>query len=177
VNYYIYLSNPAPQPNGLTVDVTVADPTALQWELQPPVSILPGWNNGAVSVNVPSDVPAAVHTSMTATVDGVSATVPVVIEPGLASFTVPATIATGPTGATATGTINLSGKVDTATTVFIQPTDGIATVSPSNVTIPAGQSSASFTISVVPVTSDTPVQIDASLGTTSTESDSIDVTP
>jgi len=83
----------------------------------------------------------------------------------------------GPTGATATGTINLTGQVDTPTTVFIQPADGITTVSPGNVTIPAGQRSASFTISVVPVTSGTPVRIDASLGTTSLESDSIDVTP
>jgi hypothetical protein len=45
------------------------------------------------------------------------------------------------------------------------------------VTVPAGESSATFPISVVPVTTDSPVSILASLGTSVLQSDNIDVTP
>jgi hypothetical protein len=100
----------------------------------------------------------------------------VTIEPGLASFTLPATLSTGSTGATGIGTITLAGPVDTATTVGLQSTWGILTV-PLSVTIPAGESSATFPISVVPVTTDSPVSILASLGTSVLQSDNIDVTP
>jgi hypothetical protein len=110
------------------------------------------------------------------TVDGSTAKTPVTIEPGLASFTLPATLSTGTTGATGTGTIMLAGPVDTATTVGLQSTWGILTV-PLSVTVPAGESSATFPISVAAVTTDSPVSIVASLGTSTLQSDNIDVTP
>jgi hypothetical protein len=107
---------------------------------------------------------------------GVTAKTPVTIEPGLASFTLPATLSTGTTGASGTGTITLAGPVDTATTVYLQSTWGMLTV-PGSVTIAAGKDSASFPIGVVPVTTDSPVSIVATLGTSTLQSGNIDVTP
>jgi hypothetical protein len=128
-----------------------------------------------VEVDV-SNLTAPVHTTMTETVDGVTAKTPVAIERGLASFTLPATLSTGTTGAAATGTITLAGPVDTATSVDLQSTWGILT-GPLSVTIPAGKSSATFPISVVPVISDSPVSIVAMLGTSTLQSGNIDVIP
>jgi len=171
IDYYITLSNPAPA-SGLTVNVTVADPDPLRWQLAPPVRILPGWNNGAVAVNVP-DVATPAHTTMTATVDGVSASVPVTVEPGLASFSLPATIVGGESG---TGTISLGGPVDTPTTVYLQST-GDSLAVPASVTIPAGSYSATFPLTTATVTAESPVSVDAFLGTTMLPSGEVEVLP
>jgi hypothetical protein len=164
------LSNPAPA-SGETV--TFSSPSA-DLELQNTTwSIAPGDDDAYVDVNT-ANVTSAVHTTLVATVDGVSTSLPVTIEPGLASFTdVPATIVGGQSF---TGTINLAGPVDTATTVSLQSTDGILDV-PDIVTIPAGQSSASFQATTLAVTSDTTVNIYANLGSTNLPSSTITVTP
>jgi hypothetical protein len=174
IGYSIALSNPAPA-SGLTADVTLGDPNALQFFPPPPITLGPGQSTVYFEVNV-ANVTAPVHTTISLTVGGATAQTPVTIEPGLASFTLPATLSTGSTGATGIGTITLAGPVDTATTVGLQSTWGILTV-PLSVTIPAGESSATFPISVVPVTTDSPVSILASLGTSVLQSDNIDVTP
>jgi hypothetical protein len=173
VGYYLSLSNPAPA-SGLTADVSLGT-SALQFFVPPPITFAPGQESEYFEVDV-SNLTAPVHTTMTVTVDGVTAKTPVTIEPGLASFTLPATLSTGTTGATGTGTITLAGPVDTATTVDLQSTSGILTV-PLSVAVPAGKSSATFPISVVPVISDSPVSIVATLGTSTLQSDNIDVTP
>ena len=170
LEYLALLSNPAPA-SGETV--TFSSPSA-SLELQNTTWPIPAGDDDAyVDVNT-ADVTSAVHTTLVATVDGVSASLPVTIEPGLASFTdVPATV-TG--GQSFTGTVNLAGAVDTATTVSLQSTVGILNV-PVTVTIPAGQSSASFQATTVAVTSDTTVNIYAYLGSTSLPSAAITVTP
>lgn len=174
IGYSIALSNPAPA-SGLTADVTFGDPNALQFFTPPPIAFVPGQATVYFEVDA-ANVTAPVHTTISVTVDGATAKTPVTIEPGLASFTLPATLSTGTTGAAGTGTITLAGPVDTATTVGLQSTWGILAV-PSNVTVPAGKSSATFPISVVPVTTDSPVSIVASLGTSTLQSGNIDVTP
>jgi hypothetical protein len=174
VDYFIDLSNPAPD-GGLTADVTFGDPAALQLSAPPPVMFIAGQQQLVFEVDV-ANVTSAVQTTITVSVDGVSDTIPVAIEPGLASFSLPATISSGTTGATATGTVSLAGPVSAPTTVDLQSSDGILSV-PLSVTIPAGQSSATFAISVVQVTSDTSVFITGSLGGTTLQSADIDVTP
>jgi hypothetical protein len=170
LEYVALLSNPAPA-SGVTV--TFSSPSA-SLELETTSSfIAPGDDDAYVDVDT-ANVTSPVHTTLVATVDGVSASLQVTIEPGLASFTdVPATI-TG--GMSFTGTVNLAGSVDTPTTVSLQSTVGILSV-PVTVTIPAGQSSASFQATTVAVTSDTTVNIYASLGSTSLPSAAITVTP
>jgi hypothetical protein len=106
-------------------------------------------------------------------VAGITATLPVTIEPGLASVSVPATVAGG---ANFTGTVSLAGPVDTATTVALQSSQGIVTV-PGLVTIPAGDSSATFTATTAQVSSDSGVFISASLGSTVIFSNTVTITP
>ena len=119
LEYLALLSNPAPA-SGETV--TFSSPSA-SLELQNTTWPIPAGDDDAyVDVNT-ADVTSAVHTTLVATVDGVSASLPV------------------------------------------------------TVTIPAGQSSASFQATTVAVTSDTTVNIYAYLGSTSLPSAAITVTP
>jgi hypothetical protein len=170
LEYQALLSNPAPA-SGETV--TFSSPSA-SLELQTTTDFIGAGDDDAyVDVNT-ANVTSPVHTTLVATVDGVSASLPVTIEPGLASFTnVPATVEGGQPF---TATINLAGPVDTATTVSLQSTAGILNV-PGTVTIPAGQSSASFQATTVTVTADSTVNIYAYLGSTSLPSAAITVTP
>jgi hypothetical protein len=102
----------------------------------------------------------------------------VTIEPSLASVTLPATIVGGQSD---TGTVTLAGAPDVAETVDLESTWGILTV-PLSVTIPAGQTSVTFPITTVAVTSDSQVTVVASHNVSdqvadSVTSNTIDVTP
>jgi hypothetical protein len=152
----VHLSNPAGS-NGQTVDVTTPDPGDLQLQ-EVPLNITPGFEGGSFMVNA-AQVTAPVHTTVTASADGVSTTVPITIEPGITGVTVPATIASGQS---ATGTVTLAGPVDTDTTVILESTWGVLSV-PAAVTVKKGHSSATFPITTVSGSSGDQV----SLGTTS----------
>jgi hypothetical protein len=170
LEYIVLLSNPAPA-SGETVSFSASDSSI---ELQSTSTfIAPGNDDGYLDINT-ANVTSAVHAQIDATVQGVKASLPVTIEPGLASITgLPATIVGG-NGFTAM--VNLAGPVDTATTVNLQSTAGILTV-PLQVVIPAGQSSASFKATTVPVTADSGVSIIASLGNTNLQSGTVTLTP
>jgi hypothetical protein len=170
LDYTAALSNPAPA-SGETVTFSSPSPSL---ELQTITSYIPpGFVDAYVQANT-ANVTSPVHTTLTATVDGVQASLPVTIEPGLDTITnVPASIVGGQSF---TATVNLAGPVDTATTVALQSSWGILTV-PLSVTIPAGQSSASFPVTTVAVTSDSSVFITASLGSSNIYSSSVTLTP
>jgi hypothetical protein len=170
LEYEVLLSNPAPA-SGETVNFSAPDPSV---ELESTSTFIPpGFVDGFVDIDTAS-VTSAVHTEIEAAVGGVKASLPVTIEPGLASITnVPATI-TG--GDSFTATVNLAGPVDTATTVDLQSDAGILTV-PSDVVIPAGQSSASFPATTTPVDSDSDASITASLGSSQVFSSTVTLTP
>jgi hypothetical protein len=168
----VNLSNPAAvNGDGLIASVTTDDPNDIQLD-ESSVDFPPGSDQGFISFSVPFE-PRVVDATVTVTLDGVTASIPVTIEPSLDSFTLPASIVGGQSD---TGTLSLAGPVDTPTTVALQSTFGILSV-PGTVTIPAGASSATFQITTVPVTSDEDVSIVASLGSTSIQSGNIDVTP
>jgi hypothetical protein len=171
LEYVVLLSNPAPA-SGETVTFSAPDPSV---ELQTTSTFIPpGFVDGYVDIDT-ANVTSAVHTTLDATVDGVKASLPVTIEPGLASITnVPATVTGG--GAPFTATVNLAGPVDTATTVDLQSEDGVLTV-PLDVVIPAGQSSATFSATTVAVDTETDVQIVASLGSSEVFSSTVAVLP
>jgi hypothetical protein len=170
LEYQLTLSNPAPA-DGLTV--TYSSPSA-SLELQQTSGFIPaGSDDDIIDVNTAA-VTSPLHTELAASVDGVTATLPITIEPGLVSITgVPATITSGDSF---TATVTLAGSVDTATTVALQSLDGVLSV-PGEVVIPSGSSSVTFTASTVTVTSDTSVSIEAMLGSTTVYSDSVTVTP
>jgi hypothetical protein len=173
----VNLSNPAPLDNGLAGTATSDHPGDVQ-NLESQVSVAPGCTDGVVSFEVPYEA-HPVHATVTVTLGGSTAMTSVTIEPSIASVTVPATI-TG--GQSATGTVTLAGAPDAPDTVNLQSDWGILTV-PNSVTIPAGQTSATFPITTVPVDSDSPVSISAwhtvggSQLADSVISNTIDVTP
>ena len=153
---YVNLSGPAdPSGNGLIGTATTSDPTDIV--LQGDLVIFPaGSDQAIISFDIPDET-APVHAMVSVSLDGVTASVPVTIEPSLASVTVPATIVGGQSG---TGTVTLAGPPDQADTVYLQSDWGIVTV-PGSVTIPAGQTSVTFPITTVPVDSDSQVTINA----------------
>ena len=170
LEYLALLSNPAP-PGGETV--TFSSPSSSVEISSPTWDISPGDDDAYVDINT-ADVTSPVHTDLVATVDGVTATLPLVIEPGLDSFTdVPATV-TG--GDPFSATLNLAGPVDANTTVALQSTDGVVSV-PVTVVVPAGQSSVNFMATTVPVTADDQVTIYAYLGNGNINSATVTVTP
>jgi hypothetical protein len=170
LEYQLTLSNPA-SPDGLTV--TYSSPSS-SLELQSTSDFISaGFNEDWVDVTAAA-VTDGVHTQLQASVGGVTATLPVTIEPGLVSITgVPATV---PEGVQFTATVNLAGPVDTATTVEVQALDSILSL-PAQVVIAKGASSATFTAIAGQVMSDVPVTLSASLGTTTVYSSSVTVTP
>jgi len=154
--YLVELSNPAPtNGNGLTGTATTDDPTAVQG-LSSLVDITPGCDNTAISFDVPFES-QPVHATVTVSIGGSTATTSLTIEPSLASVTLPATIVGGQPS---TGTVTLAGAPDAPETVYLQSTTGILTV-PGSLTIPAGQTSVTFPITTVPVTSDSEVSVTA----------------
>jgi hypothetical protein len=157
---YVNLSDPAdPDGNGLTATATSSSPTDVELE-GGTVGFSPGSDQGIISFEIPNET-APVHATVSVSLDGVTASIPVTIEPSLASVTVPATIVGGQSG---TGTVTLAGAPDVAETVDLQSSWGILTLSGSGiVTIPAGQTSATFSFTTVPVDSDSSVGIGAAL--------------
>jgi hypothetical protein len=169
LEYLAILSNPAPAA-GVTVTFSSPNPSV---EVQfATFGVISGSTLAAVDIDT-ANVTSAVHTTLVATADGVTATLPLVIEPGLNSFTgVPATI-TG--GDSFTATVNLAGPVDTATTVSLAPLSGVSL--PLQVVVPAGQSSASFTVTTFQVSTASTAGFYAMLGTTDLYSSTVNVTP
>jgi hypothetical protein len=141
------------------------------------VSVIGGCDNGAFTFEVPFES-GPVHPTITVSLDGSTATAKPVIEPSIASVTLPATITGGQTG---TGTVTLAGAPDAPDTVFLQTQNGIATT-PGSVTVPAGQASVTFPVTTITVTSDAQASVEAwhSVGDVvadSAFSNTMDVTP
>jgi hypothetical protein len=173
--YLVYLSNPAPA-SGLSGTATTDHPNDVQ-DLTSEVNVTPGCTNTGISFDVPYES-AVVHAVVTVSIGGSTASTSLTIEPSLASVTLPATIVGGQSG---TGTVSLAGAPDVPETVYLESTWGILTV-PLSVTIPAGQTSVTFPITTVAVTSDSQLNVIASHDVSdqladSVTSNTIDVTP
>jgi hypothetical protein len=176
--YFVDLSNPAPtNGNGLTGTATTDHPSDVQ-DLSSLVDVTPGCDNTVISFDVPFET-QPVHATVTVSIGGSTATTSLTIEPSLASVTLPPSIVGG--SKNITGTVTLAGAPDAPDTVFLQSVDGILSV-PGSVTIPAGQTSVTFPITTVPVTSGTQVFVNAwhTVGdqlADSVSSNTTDVTP
>ena len=173
----VFLSNPAPA--GLAGTVTSSAPGDVELETGSTLDIVPGCTSAYLSFQVPYEA-SPVHATITVAIGGSTASIPVTVEPSIASVTVPATIVGGSTQPEA-GTVTLAGKPDEPETVYLQSSWGIVTV-PLSVTIPAGQASATFPITTAAVTEDSSVfisamhTVDDQVADTAYSSD-IDVTP
>jgi hypothetical protein len=135
--------------------------------------VTPGAASALISFNA-AEVSGPVTTSLTVTFDGVTESLPVKVEPGPWKFTLPTTMTSGQT---AQGTIMLAGAPDVPVTIHLQSPPVGFTVTPASITIPAGQTSAAFTITALPVTTSTKTTIFATAGNASLYSPLIDVTP
>jgi hypothetical protein len=167
----VELSVPAPA-GGVVVTLTAGDPAL---RVDSPVTIDAGDRWAFPSLDV-GNVTEPVHTTLTAAADGVTAIRQVTVEPGVVSITgVPKTLAGGD-GFTATA--NLAGPPDEDVS-FPVYVIGTLVLSPSvtYVTIPAGQTSAGFAMTSVPVTSKTYVYLEATTGWHSVVSSGVDVLP
>ena len=132
---------------------------------------------GATSANFTVSTSAAVTTSTPVTISasyaGGTKTASLTVTPPssatLSSVALNPTSVTG--GSPSTGTVTLSGTAPTGgAQVLLSSNNGVATL-PSNVTVAAGATSATFTVSTSAVTSSTPVTISASYaGATKTAS-------
>jgi hypothetical protein len=173
--YLVYLSNPAPA-SGLSGTATTDHPNDVQG-LTSQVDVTPGCTNTEISFDVPYES-APVHAVVTVSIGGSTASTSVTIEPSLGSVTLPATIVGGQSG---TGTVTLAGAPDAPETVYLDSTWGILSV-PQIVTIPVGQTSVTFPITTVAVTSDSQLNVIASHDVSdqladSVASNTIDVSP
>lgn len=156
---FVNLSDPVASEDDLSVSATTTNSSAVS-DLGTPVIITSGCEQGIISFDAPGQT-SAVHATVTVSADGVTSSIPVTIEPYLKSFTLPTSMEGGDS---ATGTINMAGPVDNATTVNLNSTwDGILSV-PGTVTIPAGSASATFPITTARNSENETVSITAILG-------------
>ena len=137
------------------------------------VTVTAGASNATFTVStsaVTSSTPVTISASYAGVTKTASLTVLPQAPPTISSLTLNPTSVTG--GAqSSTGTVTLSGPALTGgAQVMLASNSGAASVLPS-VTVPAGASSATFTVSTIAVTSSTPVTISASYaGVTKTAS-------
>jgi hypothetical protein len=136
--YTLQLSNPAPS-SGLAALFSTDSPDAsVQLET---AYISQGFATTSFEANFAA-VTSAVTVHLIASVDGVTTSLPVTLEPGITAVTAPATIVSGQS---ATGTVTLAGPVSVVTTVALQSDMGVLRV-PSSEVIQPGQSSVTFPI-------------------------------
>jgi hypothetical protein len=174
LEYTVTLSGPAPASG---MNVTLSSGNAALEVQSPAATFIPaGFTTGYFTVNVAASVENPVHTKLTATAgNGVTGTLPVVLEPGLDTFEDVSTV-TSSDQPTYSATIVLAGPVDVATTVQLQSDDGAVQV-PLSVVVAAGTNFATFPVTTASVSSTMYVNLTATLGNTSLESPTITVFP
>lgn len=172
LQYAVTLSGPAPA-SGINVTLSAGNPAL---EVQSPATafIPAGFTTAYFTVDVPAGVENPVDTKLTATAgNGVTGTLPVVLEPGLDTFEDVSTVTSGGEP-TYSALIVLAAPVDVRTVVQLQSSDGAVQV-PSSVVVAAGTNFGTFPVTTASVSSITYVNLTATLGTASVESPTITV--
>ncbi|HEV2472451.1 MAG TPA: hypothetical protein VGS41_07295, partial [Chthonomonadales bacterium] len=131
------------------------------------------WIKGAISVTTPTPV------TVTATYNGVAAAGSTTITPpSLESVVFTSTSIAGGAGGSATGKVLFSAPVASSTVVSLNVASGASAVSalPATVTVPAGATGASFTMSTTVVAAPIDVSVTGTAGTVS-QTGQVSVTP
>lgn len=164
VRLQVALDRPAP-PEGATVNLSSDTPGVVN--LPASLSILSGGTTGTADFTT-SAVSASRQVTIRATFGGTTqgallnvTPAPTPPAPTLSSLTLNPTAVTG--GASAQGTVTLSGPAQSATLVNLSDDSPLASV-PASVTIPAGATSATFSVSTTSVTAATTVNVSATSG-------------
>jgi hypothetical protein len=163
VRVQVTLSQPAP-PEGATVSLSSDNPGVVN--LPPSLLIQSGGTGGfadftTASVSTPKQVTVSATYGGSTQSAVLNVTPPAATAPTLTAITLNPTAVTG--GASAQGTVTLSGPASAATIVNLSTNSALASV-PASVTIAAGSSSASFSVSTTSVNSPASVIVSAVSG-------------
>lgn len=152
----VFLGGPAPA-GGATVALA-ADPSLALFPDGPEVVVPAGSNSGSFRI-VTSQVAEPTIAAISATWNSVkqSAGLSLVAPYSLASMTVNPASQFGIFNIA--GTVTLTGPADSAAVVSLTSSNPAVAATPGSVVVPAGASSANFTITLQPVAVDTPVTI------------------
>jgi hypothetical protein len=163
VRVQVTLDRPAPT-EGATLTLSSSDPNVVR--LPPSLNIAPGASSGFADFTTAA-VSAATQVTVRATYGGSTQSAVLTVNPApapdvtLTAVTLNPTIVTG--GASAQGTVTLSGPAQSATVVSLSSSSAVASV-PASITIPAGASSASFGVNTTSVASPVSVTVSAVSG-------------
>jgi hypothetical protein len=163
VRAQVALDRPAPN-EGATVTLSSGDPNVVR--LPASLSIAPGATGGFVDFTA-SAVGAPTQVTVNAAYGGATQGAVLTVNPAAAPAVTLSAVSVNPSavtgGASAQGTVTLSGPAQSATTVFLSSSSAAASV-PASVTVPAGASSAGFGVTTTSVSTSAGVTITAGLG-------------
>lgn len=167
----VRIDRPAPE-GGLDVGITAeGDVAAVELDVtEESISATRRWTAFHLST---TRVTRTARVVLVARIGSVTARLPVTVHPGLASIEVPETVRGGEP---LTGTVRLAGPADADQVVDLGTSWGIVDVA-SSVTIPAGETSATFSGITSTVSRPSQVRIYGSLGETERESGPLTVLP
>lgn len=155
------LGGPAPA-GGASVALTSSDP-AEAYFAGPTVTIPAGSSTARFTVSTVG-VPGSSPVTISAAWNGVAQTATLTVVPPYALSGLTVSPASQFGGSVAQGTVTLTGPADSNATVSLTSSNPAAASVPATVQVPAGATSASFSITTQPVTTDTPVVVTAALG-------------
>jgi trimeric autotransporter adhesin len=159
VNGSVQLTDAAPD-GGVAVNLLTDNPAV---QASSPVRVQAGRMSAGFTVDTSMGVvPSAVTISAVGACGGSSVSLSVVTAPCVTGIALSASAITG--GAGATGTVTLNSAALTGGMVVLLKSNDPAVQVPAQVTIPAGQSSAAFTVTSSPVMARTQAVIMASVG-------------
>jgi len=126
---------------GATVNLTSSNPTVVQV----PATFALSFGQSSASIGITTaGVSAQQSASITATFAGSTSTAVLIVNPALTITLAPAAVVGG---TSATAIVSLAQAAETPATVILESSDSTAALVPASVIVPAGQLSASFTIS------------------------------
>jgi hypothetical protein len=161
----VTLSGPAP-PGGAEVMLSSSNSVA---SLPPSVTVPVAGTSATFTINT-SAVARATALAITATYDGVSGSASLTVTPP--ALPTVSSLALNPSGVvgglqSSTGTVTLSGPAPAGGAQVLLSSNNAAASVPSSVTVPAGSTSATFTVTTSPVLISTSATISASYNQTS----------
>ena len=160
---------PAPA-GGLAVSIEEVDDVDDAITLDTPVTttLAEGDNRTAFYVSA-NDVTQTSSAHLRVTVGAVSQTIEVTVRPRISDFTLPSTVQSG---TLFTGTVTLRGPSDVDTVVELWSSSSVASV-PASVTIPAGQTSATFEGTTMEIEAEVRMYLVASFASTHLYADAL----
>jgi hypothetical protein len=154
----VVLSGPAPS-GGIAVSLSTSDSSVAA--VAPSITVPAGARSVTFTATT-APVGTATSVTISAANSGVTQSASLVVQsPTLLSLTLSPSSVTG--GGSSTGTVTLDGPAPAGgAVVFLSSSNGLAAMVPSSVTIPAYSTTATFTVSTLPVVLTTNVTITAS---------------